>query len=148
MKRLHRKMRPFFIIFVCSISLLMVIHASFKDFILFLYVHMSRADENYDPNEMSIIKKKIEGLLDKGADIEQKLYTAIREYNSYDKSKLSALFQASFKHFSDDKSVAKNSFYNDLNEIILADGKVDVTETRALDALKEIIELNTEKSVG
>lgn len=141
-------MRPFFIIFVCSIAFLMVIHASFKDFILFLYVHMSRADENYDPTEMAIIKKKIEGLLDKGANIEQKLYTAIREYNSFDKSKLLALFQASFKHFSDDKSVVKNSFYNDLNEIILADGKVDDTETKALAALKEIIELNTEKSMG
>ncbi len=124
----------------------MVIHASFKDFVLFLYVHMSRADENYDPNEMAIIKKKIEGLLDKGADIEKKLYTAIREYNSFDKAKLPVLFQASFKHFSDDDSVIKNNFYDDLNEIIQADGKVEATETRALEALKEIIELNIEKA--
>jgi len=126
----------------------MVIHSSFKDFILFLYVHMSRADENYDPTEMAIIKKKIEGLLDKGADIEQKLYTAIREYNSFDKSKLPDLFQGTFKHFSDDKSVMKNSFYDDLNEIIQADGKVHDMETRALQALKEIINLNTEKNLG
>jgi hypothetical protein len=108
---------------------------------------MSRADENYDPNEMATIKKKIEGLLDKGADIEKKLYTAIREYNSFDKAKLPALFHASFKHFSADKSVVKNTFYNDLTEIIQADGKVDDTETNALEALKKIIELNSEKNV-
>ena len=63
----------------------MVIHSTFKDFILFLYVHMSQADENYDPNEMATIKKKIGGLFEKDTDIEKKLYMAIREYNSFDR---------------------------------------------------------------
>lgn len=125
------------------IKLFMVVHSSFKDFILFLYVHMSRADENYDPLEMATIKLKIKGLLEKDADIEKKLYLAIREYNSFDKSKLADLFRDSFKHFHEDQSVLKNSFYEDLNEIIQADGKVVHAETRALEALKEIIELNS-----
>ena len=56
-------MKPFFVIFVFINNLdRMVIHSTFKDFILFLYVHMSRADENYDPNEMATIKNKIGGL--------------------------------------------------------------------------------------
>jgi hypothetical protein len=122
----------------------MVIHSSFKDFILFLYVHISRADENYEPNEMATIKKKIEGLLDKDADIERKLYGAIREYNSFDKSKLPALFENSFKHFSKEAAGLKTNFFNDLNEIILADGKVEDAETKALSVLKEIIESNDE----
>ena len=125
----------------------MVIHHTFKDFILFLYVHMSKADENYEPNEMATIKQKIAGLFEKGADIEKKLYIAIREYNSFDKTKLSDLFKDSFKHFSQDNSVMKNNFYKDLNEIILADGKIVHAETRALEALKEIIELNAEKKL-
>ena len=50
----------------------MVIHSSFKDFILFLYVHMSQADENYDPNEMATIKKKAHQLFQKETDIEKK----------------------------------------------------------------------------
>ena len=122
----------------------MVIHSSFKDFILFLYVHMSRADESYDPLEMATIKQKITGLFEKNADIERKLYLAIREYNSFDKSKLGELFRGSFKYFNEDQSVLKNNFYDDLNEIIQADGKVVHAETRALEALKEIIELNSE----
>jgi len=121
----------------------MIIHSTFKDFILFLYVHMSRADENYDPNEMATIKKKIGGLFDKDADIEKKLYIAIREYNTFDKTKLMDLFKATFKHFNDDQGVLKNNFYDDLNEIIQADGKVVHAETRALEALKEIIALNS-----
>lgn len=97
---------------------------------------------------MATIKKKIAGLFEKGADIEKKLYIAIREYNSFDRTKLSDLFKDSFKHFSQDNSVLKNNFYKDLNEIILADGKVVQAETRALEALKEIIELNAEKKLG
>ena len=141
-------MKPFFVIFAFITRLnRMVIHSTFKDFILFLYVHMSRADENYDPNEMATIKKKIGGLFEKDVDIEKKLYVAIREYNSFDHSKLSTLFSASFKHFDQDQSVLKNSFYSDLNEIIAADGKVELAESKALEALKEIIELNSTKGL-
>jgi uncharacterized tellurite resistance protein B-like protein len=120
----------------------MVIHSTFKDFILFLYVHISRADDTYDPNEMATIKKKIEGLFDENADAEKKLYLAIREYNTFDRSKLPALFKESFKHFREDQRVLKNNFYSDLDEIMQADGKVVLAETNALQALKEIIELN------
>jgi uncharacterized tellurite resistance protein B-like protein len=124
----------------------MVIHSTFRDFILFVYVHMSHADDSYDPNEMATIKKKIGGLFQKDTDIERKLYTALREYNSFDRAKLPALFEASFKHFNEDQSVLNNNFYTDLNEIIAADGKVELAEARALKALKEIIEMNSDKS--
>ena len=140
-------MKPFFIILASKQQQsLMVIHSNFKAFILFLYVHMSQADETYDPNEMAIIKLKIAGLFDRNADIEKKLYIAIREYNSFEKEKLNQLFKDSFEHFGDDQGMSKNNFYNDLNEIMLADGQILHSETKALDALKKIIELNAEKS--
>jgi uncharacterized tellurite resistance protein B-like protein len=119
----------------------MVIHSTFKDFILFLYVHISRADEVYDPNEMATIKKKISELLNKDADIERKLYQAIREYNTFDKAHLTTLFKSSFKHFSKDALALNSNFYNDLNEIALADGKVEDAETKALGMLREIIDM-------
>ena len=96
---------------------------------------------------MATIKKKIGGLFEKDIDIEKKLYVAIREYNSFDHSKLPTLFNASFKHFDQDQSVLKNNFYSDLNEIIAADGKVEAAESKALEALKEIIELNSRKGL-
>ena len=37
----------------------MLLHATFPDFILFLYVHMSLADSSYDPSEMAAIKTKM-----------------------------------------------------------------------------------------
>lgn len=124
----------------------MVIHANFNDFVLFLYVHMSRADETYDPNEMATIKKKLAKLFEKDADVEKKLYSAIREYHSFNKENLTSLFKDSFEHFGEDHRVLKNNFYDDLNEIILADGQVLRSETKALEALKAIIELNSEKA--
>ena len=135
-------MSLFFCYFQKLFLILMVIHSTFKDFILSLFVHMSRADENYDPYEMATIKKKISGMFEKDADIEQKLYASIRQYNSFDRSKLGELFRDSFKHFGEDQSIQGNSFYNDLTEIMQADGKVVDAEKLALQALKEIVELN------
>ena len=116
----------------------MVIHATLPDFILFLYIHMSRADDSYDPSEIAAIKVKMNTLFAEGTDLEKKLYSAIREYNSFDKSKLTELFTDSIKHFSK-KSAVEAHLFKDLSEIIQADGKVDQSETNALDILKRII---------
>lgn len=116
----------------------MVIHATLPDFILFLYVHMSRADDSYDPSEIAAIKVKMNTLFAEGTDLEKKLYSAIREYNSFDKSKLTELFTDSIEHFSK-KSAVEAHLFKDLSEIIQADGKVDQSETNALDVLKRII---------
>ena len=117
----------------------MVIHATFSDFILFLYVHMSRADDSYDPTEMAAIKSKMSNLFSSNTDLEKKLYLTIREYNSFDKNKLTELFADSIQHFSK-KSPVDAHLYNDLREIIQADGKVDQSETSALEILKRIID--------
>ncbi len=121
----------------------MVIHSSFSDFLLFLFVHMSHADETYDPYEMATIKQKMAGMFDEDADIERKLYIAIREYNSFDKQNLPELFRESFKHFGSDENIQKSAFYDDLTAIMQADGKVVHAEKKALQALREIVELNS-----
>src|SRR5690349_6817726 len=118
----------------------MRIHNSLSDFILFLYVHMSQADSSYDPAEMAVIKSKMSKLFSEGIDLEQKLYTTIRQYNSFDKSKLKTLFQETLTHFSQQEALQKNNVYEDLQEIIQADGKVDSDESKALDALKQMID--------
>jgi uncharacterized tellurite resistance protein B-like protein len=117
----------------------MVIHATLPDFILFLYVHMSRADNNYDPTEMAAIKSKMNNLFSEGTDLEKKLYITIREYNSFDKDKMTELLSESIKHFSNDGSVDSH-LLKDLKEIIQADGKVDQSEMNALEALERMID--------
>ena len=117
----------------------MVLHSSLSDFILFLYVHMSHADDSYDPLEMAAIKEKMGGLFSEDTDLERKLYLTIREYNSFDKSKLSELFEDTFNHFGQDPSLTSD-VYNDLREIIQADGNVNPSEHKALEFLKDLID--------
>lgn len=120
----------------------MVIHSSFADFILFLYVHISQADKKYDPTEIAVIKSKMTGLFSSEVDFEKKLYATIQQYNSFDKSKLTALFNDTFHHFSKEAPLQKARVYTDMHEIIRADGKVDKEEAEALETLKQIIELS------
>jgi uncharacterized tellurite resistance protein B-like protein len=116
----------------------MNIHESFSEFVLFLYVHISHADNQYDPAEMAAIKSKMSTLFPAGTDLERKLYLAIREYNSFDKSRLSDFVKDSFRHFGLDK---KSTVYADAFEIIRADGRIDQHETKALDALKQLLDI-------
>ena len=117
----------------------MVIHKTIQDFIVFLYVHISQADDMYDPNEMAIIKSKMKRLFPDGTDIEQKLYMTIREYNTFDRSKLTDLFKSSIEHFGKEGALAA-AVHSDLSDIIMADGKVKADETRSLDRLRTIID--------
>jgi hypothetical protein len=100
---------------------------------------MSRADDSYDPTELAAIKNKMNTLFPANTDLEKKLYLTIRDYNSFDKNKLTELFSDSIEHFSKLTSVDAHLF-DDLREIIQADGKVDQSETNALDTLKRMIE--------
>ncbi len=120
----------------------MVIHNSFEDFILFIYIHMSHADNSYDPAELSAIKSKMSGLFPGEKDMEKKLYTAIREYNDFDKTKLREVFEGSFKYFSKQENERLVKAINDLSEIIKADGKVDQDEERMLRAFKQLVDMS------
>ena len=138
-------MKPFFIIFAFELDLkYMILHSSLSDFLLFLYVHMSHADNSYDPLEMAAIKEKMSDLFSKDIDLERKLYLTIREYNSFDKSKLDELFKDTFDHFGEDPSLTSD-VYNDLREIIQADGNVNPSEHKALESLKQLIDHHSKK---
>lgn len=117
----------------------MIIHHNLNDFILFLYVHMSQADSTYDPAEMTTIKSKMSGLYPEGTDFEKKLYLAIREYNTFDKAKLTEVLNDSFHHFKD-AEMNGQKLIRDLHEIVNADGKIDPAEGKALGLLKELID--------
>ena len=119
-----------------------MIHNSFPDFLLFLYVHMSEADHNYDPAEIALIKKKMLGLFPKGTDLEQKLYRTIRDYNDFDKTQLDTLFKDTFKKFRGANPELRETMFKDIQEIAGADGAINSSESQALEALKRIIELS------
>lgn len=124
----------------------MVIHKSFADFVLFLYVHMAHADTDFHPTELKIIKNKMEKLFPYEGDLEGKLQTALKEYQDFDKAALKILFKDTFNHFTKVKFSQKYKVYTDMYDIINADGKIEESEAKALQELKEIIDISAEVS--
>ncbi|HMV10399.1 MAG TPA: TerB family tellurite resistance protein [Cyclobacteriaceae bacterium] len=121
----------------------MVIHNSFADFVLFLYVHMAHADGDLHVTEVKVIKEKMAKLFP-GENVDKKFAAALDEYNAFDKKNLNKLFHASFAHFDTVKFAQKYRVYGDMYDIIYADGKVLESETKALEELKDIIDINAE----
>lgn len=123
----------------------MVIHQSFADFVLFLYIHMAHTDGDYDGTEADVILKKLTKLFPKEADPKGKLERARAEYLAMDPTLIPQLIRDTFKQYSDIKFAQKYKVYTDMYDIINADGKVDESETAAMNELKEIIEMGASK---
>jgi uncharacterized tellurite resistance protein B-like protein len=119
----------------------MVIHDNFADFVLFLYIHMAYADGIYHPAEKEVIAERIPKLFPGETNVLARLATAEAQYNAVDKTKIEAIIKDTFKHFSSIKFAQKYKVYTDMYDIIHADGKVEESETLALNQLKDIIEM-------
>lgn len=122
----------------------MVIHQSFADFVLFLYVHMAHADKDFHQTELGVIRGKMSKLYPFEDNLEERLEVALKEYQAFDKNKLKILFKDTFHHFTNVKFAQKYKVYADMYDIINADGKIDESEARALQELKEIIDMSAQ----
>lgn len=119
----------------------MVIHNNFSDFVLFLYVYVAFSDGEFHPMEREAILEKMKKLYPDSSDYEKRLNDAIRLYDDFDKNKFKKLFQDTFKQFPKVTFSQKYKVYTDMYDIVHADGKVHEAETRALSALKEVIDI-------
>ncbi|HEX8059859.1 MAG TPA: TerB family tellurite resistance protein [Cyclobacteriaceae bacterium] len=119
----------------------MVIHDTFADFVLFLYIHMAYADGVYHPAEKEAIAERVPKLFPGETDVASKLAKAEKQYTSVDKSQIEDIIKDTFKHFNSVKFAQKYKVYTDMYDIVHADGKVEESETRALNHLKDIIEM-------
>jgi len=119
----------------------MVIHDNFADFVLFLYIHMAHADGAYHPSEREVIADRIPKLFPEEKDVLGRLARAEKQYTATDKAQIETIIKDTFKHFNSVRFAQKYKVYTDMYDIIHADGKVEESETRALNQLKDIIEM-------
>ena len=122
----------------------MVIHNNFQDFVLFLYIHMGHADGFLHPTEEEVILHKMSKIFPSEGNTKKKLEDAIVQYRKLDQGKVMEIIKATFKHFDQVKFAAKYKVYTDMYDIVNADGKIEESETLALETLKEIINMNSE----
>lgn len=119
----------------------MVIHDNFADFVLFLYIHMAHADGVYHPSERDVIADRIPKIFPEETDVPGKLARAEKQYAATDKAQIETIIKDTFKHFNSVRFAQKYKVYTDMYDIIHADGKVEESETKALNQLKDIIEM-------
>ncbi len=123
----------------------MVIHNNFQDFVLFLYIHMALADNYLHPSEEEVILSKMTKLFPTESNHKEKFDAALKSYKTLDHAKAMGIIHDTFKHFNQVKFTQKYKVYTDMYDVVNADGKVEESEKIALDALKEIINMNAEK---
>lgn len=122
----------------------MVIHKTFADFVLFLFVHMAHADGDYHPSEEKAIMEKLHKLFPTEPDPVKKLKNAVAEYATIDKNDIKTLIHDTFHQFNHVKFSQKYKVYTDMFDIVHADGKLHEAEERALKQLKDIIDAGSE----
>lgn len=122
----------------------MVLHQNFADFVLFLYIHMAYADGVFHPAERKLILEKMTRLFPNDKGLENKLAAAEKEYRSLEPAKVPGIILDTFRQFVHVKFSQKYHVYTDMFDIVNADGKIEESETAALEELKRIIDLSAE----
>ena len=119
----------------------MVIHDNFADFIVFLYIHMSHADNEYHVKEQDMVKVKMKRLFPDttNAPMTAKYEKALSQYKLVKKEDVIVVIRDSFKHFNSVKPTLKYKVLSDLFDLISADGRIDERETTTVEELKEIM---------
>ena len=124
----------------------MVIHKTFADFVLFLYVHMAHSDGEYHSSEEKAILEKIPKLFPNEGDPKGKLHQAVLQYRGVKAHEIKKVIKETFNHFDHIKFAQKYKVYTDMYDIVHADGKIHEYEERALKELKDIIDAGSEAS--
>jgi uncharacterized tellurite resistance protein B-like protein len=123
----------------------MVMHKTFSDFILYLFVHMAYADGELHPAEEKAILEKMNKHFPIEGDHKLKFDQEVVAYQKMDPSKHHNIIKESFKHFDHIRFSQRYRIYADMYDIIQADGKIEVSETKAINELKEIIDMVVDK---
>src|ERR1041385_8653405 len=122
----------------------MVLHKQFQDFVLFLFTHMALCDGSMHENEQLVILDKMSKIFPTEADLKKRLSDAVAEYKSLDPALINTLIRDSFKHFDHIKFAQKYKIYTDMYDVVNADGRVEESERKALNTLREIIDMNAD----
>jgi uncharacterized tellurite resistance protein B-like protein len=107
---------------------------------------MANSDGESHDLEKGVIIEKMTKLFPPESNLEKLFDDAVKQYRSIDKSNVTEIIRATFKHFDQVKFTQKYKVYTDMYDIINADGKVHESETKALKELKQIIDIGTEKT--
>jgi uncharacterized tellurite resistance protein B-like protein len=105
---------------------------------------MAMCDGSMHENEELVILDKMSKIFPTEPDPKKKLMAAIAEYKTIDPALINTIIRDSFKFFDQIKFAQKYKIYTDMYDVVNADGRVEESEHRALNVLRDIIDLNAE----
>lgn len=126
----------------------MKFHDTFGDFVLFLSIYMAYSDGVLHPYEEKVILDKLTKLFPHEGNPKKKFDDAVAAYHTMDKTSFNEFIHQSFKHFSHVTFSQRYKIYTDMYEIVHADGKVHEAEEKAMNALKNIIDLGAHENLS
>jgi len=68
----------------------------------------------------------------------------VAEYKSIDPALVNTVIRDSFKFFDQVKFAQKYKIYTDMYDVVNADGRVEESERKALNSLRDIIDMNAD----
>lgn len=105
---------------------------------------MALCDGSMHENEQLVILDKMAKIFPAEPDPKKKLNDAVAEYKSIDPALVNTIVRDSFKFFDQVKFAQKYKIYTDMYDVVNADGRVEESERKALNTLREIIDMNAD----
>lgn len=113
----------------------------YEEFLLFLLIHIANADHMFKLDEAIVILAKMEDLFDTTDGVDKLLGIFMQmqdEYDSLSNEEIIKVIQSNFQKFDIQEEMADRLF-NELYEVVNADGHIHENETKAIERIKQLI---------
>jgi uncharacterized tellurite resistance protein B-like protein len=108
----------------------------FEDFILFLFIHVARADGSLHPNERDVILQKMSEIISAEANWAQRLEDMDRKYTALGVTAAETLLKDSLSRFAHHDPAVRSRIHQAVYDIVNANGQVHAEEIKTLRVFK------------
>lgn len=116
---------------------------NYESFILFLLIHIGSSDHSLKGSEIEVILSKMEDYfpdIEDMDDIREKFITFKDEYEELSDSDINHIIYHNYLH-NKNNNINADRIINDLQEVIMADGYIHEMETKAVEAVKKLLNI-------
>ncbi|HAA15489.1 MAG TPA: hypothetical protein DCE41_28815 [Cytophagales bacterium] len=113
----------------------------YEEFLLFLLIHIANADHMFKLDEAIVILTKMEDMFDTENGVDKLLSIFMQMQDNYDKlsnDEISEVIKENLVKF-DIKDDLADRLFNELYEVVNADGHIHENETKAIERIKKLV---------
>ncbi|MEL6536242.1 MAG: TerB family tellurite resistance protein [Bacteroidota bacterium] len=113
----------------------------YEEFLLFLLIHIANADHMFKLDEAIVILTKMEDMFDTENGVDKLLSIFMQMQDNYDKlsnDEISDVIKINLTKF-DIKDDLADRLFNELYEVVNADGHIHENETKAIERIKKLV---------